>query len=133
MSKARVPHVPGRYPIYMHRASGAHLWDVDGNEYLDWMSGYGCILLGHAFRAVDDAARAQMEQGFISILSHPLQNELAAKLIELIPCAEMALLSNTGTDATTAAVRIAFLNNYPVDFHGSVNFMVLREVEVFAE
>jgi len=107
VTRARVPHVPGRYPIYMDRARGSHLWDVDGNEYIDWMSGYGCILLGHAYKEVDDAAVAQMRKGFIGILSNPIQYELAEDLISMVPCAEMVRLLKSGTDATTAAVRIA--------------------------
>jgi len=91
----------------MERAQGSHVWDVDGNEYVDWMSGYGCILLGHAYPEVDAAAIAQMRKGFISLLSNPLQNELAEALIEMVPCAEMVRFFKTGTDATTAAVRIA--------------------------
>jgi len=107
VAKARLPHVPGRYPVYMDRAQGSHVWDVDGNEYVDWMSGYGCILLGHAFQEVDAAACAQMKKGFISLLSNPIQNELAQMLVEMVPCAEMVRFFKTGTDATTAAVRIA--------------------------
>ena len=107
VTKARVAHIPGRYPIYVDRAEGSHVWDVDGNEYIDWMSGYGCILLGHRYREVDDAAIKQMERGFISFLSNPIQNELAEMLIEMIPSAEMVRFFKSGTDATTAAVRIA--------------------------
>lgn len=107
VTKARVAHVPGRYPIYMERAEGAHVWDVDGNEYIDWMSGYGCVLLGHRYREVDDAAVTQMGRGFVSFLSNPLQNDLAEVLVGMIPCAEMVRFFKTGTDATTAAVRIA--------------------------
>lgn len=107
VTKARVAHIPGRYPIYMDRAKGSHVWDVDGNEYIDWMSGYGCILLGHQYREVDEAAIKQMEKGFISFLSNPIQNDLAENLIDMIPSAEMVRFFKTGTDATTAAVRIA--------------------------
>lgn len=110
VTKARVDHVPDRYPIYFQRASGSHVWDVDGNEYIDWMSGYGCIMLGHAYPEVDEAAITQMRRGFISLLSSPVQNELAEMLIEMVPCAEMVRFFKTGTDATTAAVRIARLH-----------------------
>ena len=58
VTRARVDHVPGRYPLYMDRAEGAYVWDVDGNKYIDWMCGYGCILLGHKYKPVDDAAKA---------------------------------------------------------------------------
>ncbi len=87
VTKARVAHIPGRYPIYMDRARGAHVWDVDGNEYIDWMSGYGCILLGHRYEEVDRAAVRQMEKGFISFLSNPIQNDLAASIVDMVPCA----------------------------------------------
>ncbi len=107
VTKSRVAHVPGHYPIYMERADGAHVWDVDGNEYIDWMSGYGCILLGHRYPEVDAAAVQQMEKGFISFLSNPVQNDLAEVLLEMVPCAEMARFFKSGSDATTAAVRIA--------------------------
>ena len=104
---ARRDHVPGRYPIYMDRASGSHVWDVDGNEYIDWMNGYGCILLGHKYKAVDDAAIEQIGKSFISFLSNPLQNDLAELLIETIPSAEMVRFCKTGSDATDGAVRMA--------------------------
>lgn len=107
VTKARVPFVPGRYPVYATRAQGARCWDVDGNEYLDWMCGYGAILLGYQWEEVDQAVVRQMSQGFGTLLSNPRQNELAERLIDLIPCAERVRLLKTGTDATTAAVRTA--------------------------
>ncbi|MFC1676955.1 aspartate aminotransferase family protein [Planctomycetota bacterium] len=107
VTKARVAHVPGKYPIYMKYAKGAHVWDVDDNEYIDWMCGYGCIYLGHQYKEVDDAVKKQMEVGFTSFLSNPYQNEFAQELIDYIPCAEMIRYFKTGSDATTAAVRIA--------------------------
>lgn len=107
VTRARLPHVPGRYPVYMRKARGAHVWDVDGHEYIDWMSGYGCILLGHRCPEVDAAATREMKNGFISQLPSPIQNELARRLIEIIPCAERVRFFKTGSDATTAAVRIA--------------------------
>ena len=107
VTKARVPFVPGRYPVYATRARGARCWDVDGNEYIDWMCGYGAILLGYQWAEVDQAVVAQMSEGFGTLLSNPRQNELAERLIGLIPCAETVRLLKTGTDATTAAVRTA--------------------------
>ena len=107
VTRARVDHVPGRYPLYMDRAEGAYVWDVDGNKYIDWMCGYGCILLGHKHKPVDDAAKAQIDKSFISFLSNPLQNELAQRLIEDIPSAEMVRFCKSGSDATCGAVRMA--------------------------
>ena len=107
VTRARIPQVPGRCPVYMSRAAGAHLWDVDGNEYVDWMSGYGCILLGHRCREVDEAAIRAIEKGFISQLPDPIQNDLAEVLTKMFPCAERVRFFKNGSDATTAAVRVA--------------------------
>jgi glutamate-1-semialdehyde aminotransferase len=107
VTRARIPQVPGRCPVYMSRAEGARIWDVDGHEYIDWMSGYGCILLGHRCKEVDDAAIRAIEQGFISQMPSPIQNDLAEVLIGMIPSAERVRYFKTGSDATTAAVRVA--------------------------
>ena len=99
--------VPGEYPIFLDRAIGGRCWDVDGNEYVDMLAAYGPIILGHREKEIDDAVIAQMEKGFCMNLAQPLQNELATKLCELIPCAEKVVMVKTGSDATTAAIRIA--------------------------
>ncbi|HPM76584.1 MAG TPA: aminotransferase class III-fold pyridoxal phosphate-dependent enzyme, partial [bacterium] len=99
--------VPGEYPIFLDRAAGGRIWDVDGNEYVDMLAAYGPIILGHREKEIDDAVIAQMEKGFCMNLAQPLQNELAAKLCELIPCAEKVVMVKTGSDATTSAIRIA--------------------------
>jgi glutamate-1-semialdehyde aminotransferase len=97
----------GQYPIYAARAEGSRIWDVDGNEYLDYVNGLGPITLGHRFPAVDDAVRAQLERGVISGLLWPLEVEAARSLVEAIPCAEMVRFLKGGGEATAAAARIA--------------------------
>lgn len=99
--------VEGEYPIFIERGRGGHIIDVDGNEYIDMLCSYGPLILGHCEREIDDAVVAQMAKGFCFSLIQPVQNELEKRLIELIPCAEMAIIVKTGTDATSAAVRIA--------------------------
>jgi glutamate-1-semialdehyde aminotransferase len=99
--------VPGEYPIFLERGQGGRVWDVDGNEYVDMLAAYGPIILGHREPEIDDAVIAQMEKGFCMSLVQPLQNELAKKLRALIPCCEKSIVMKTGSDATTAAVRIA--------------------------
>jgi glutamate-1-semialdehyde aminotransferase len=99
--------VPGEYPIFLDRAQGGRIWDVDGNVYVDMLAAYGPIILGHREKEIDDAVIAQMEKGFCMSLVQPQQNELAKKLRELIPCAEKSIFVKTGSDATTTAVRIA--------------------------
>ncbi len=96
------------YPVYFERASGAHVWDVDGNRFIDFNLGYGPVVLGHAEPRVLDAVVRQMAQGTCaSPLWHPRQVELAELMTEVIPGAEQAYLLRTGSDATTAAVRLA--------------------------
>ncbi len=109
VTSARQPgrFVPGKYPIFMNKGKGSHVWDVDGNEYIDWIVSFGPIILGHTNPQVDEAVRENIEQGFCFTMCHPVQNELAKKLIQTIPCAEMVRFFIGGSDATSAAIRIA--------------------------
>ncbi len=102
-----VKFIPGHYPIFMNRGKRCHVWDVDGNEYVDWILSFGPIILGHHHEKVDAAVMESLKQGFCFTMVHPVQNELAKKLIQIIPCAEMVKFVTSGSDATTAAVRIA--------------------------
>lgn len=95
------------YPIFMERGKGSHIYDVDGNEYIDWLLSYGPIVVGHCYSKVDQAVIEEIKKGFLFDLTHPLQLKLAKKLIEIIPCAEKVLFVNTGSGATSAAIRIA--------------------------
>lgn len=99
--------IPGEYPIYAARGRGAHLWDVDGNRYLDYILAYGIIVLGYCDPDVDAAAIREIQEGFAFPLTRPVQNELAELLVEVIPCAETVHFFKTGSDTTTAAVRLA--------------------------
>ncbi len=99
--------VEGEYPIFIKTGNKGHIVDVDGNDYIDMLCSYGPIILGHKEKEIDDAAVAQLKNGFCFSLIQPIQNELEKKLTEVIPCCEMAILVKTGTDATTCATRIA--------------------------
>ena len=100
--------VPGEYPIYFDSAKGGRVTDVDGNEYIDFLCAYGPIIIGHREEEIDNAVIEQMRnKGFCFSLTQPTQNKLAAKLIELIPSAEMVVIVKTGSDATTTAIRVA--------------------------
>ncbi len=107
LSKGPDQFVRGVSPIFLARGKGAHVWDVDGNEYIDYPMALGPILLGHAYPRVIEAAAEQMRQGTTYTLMHPLEVELAELLCEIIPCAEMVRFGKNGSDATTAAVRVA--------------------------
>jgi glutamate-1-semialdehyde 2,1-aminomutase len=97
----------GVSPVYAERARGARLWDVDGNEYIDWVSGIGAILLGYCDPVVDDAVREQIGRGVNFSINSALEVELAEELVRMIPCAEMVRYTKSGGEACAVAVRIA--------------------------
>lgn len=109
VSKIRHPnyYVPGYYPVYIDRGKGAHVWDADGNEYIDWSLAFGPIILGYAYPKIDELVIRRIKKGFCFTLSQAIQNELAEELVKLIPCAEMVRFVINGSDATAAAIRIA--------------------------
>ena len=97
----------GVSPIFATRGKGARIWDVDGNEYIDWVSGIGAILLGYADPVVDEAVKSQIDQGTNFSITHELELELAEELVATIPCAEMVRYTRSGGEACAVAVRIA--------------------------
>ena len=100
--------IEGEYPIFLDTGQGCRLIDVDGNEFVDYLCGYGPIILGYREDEVDDAVFKQVrEKGFCFTLTQRYQNDLAKQLRELVPCSEMSIFLKTGSDATTASVRIA--------------------------
>ena len=100
-------YVPGATPMYIERGKGGRIWDVDGNEYIDFMMGVGPVILGHCYDAVDEAVIAQVHKGNVYSTNSPLEVELAAELIETIPCAEMVRFGKCGGEIDAVAVRIA--------------------------
>lgn len=99
--------VEGEYPIFLTHGKGGHIYDVDGNDYIDMLCAYGPIILGYVEPEIDNVVMEQIKKGFCFSLVQPVQNELEQRLVDLIPCAEMAIIVKTGSDATTAAVRAA--------------------------
>ena len=106
-SKSPTSFVQGVAPNFVGRAEGALVWDVDGNRYIDYVMGLGPVILGHADRAVNEAAVRQMEFGITYSLPHPIEVEVAEELCRRIPCAEMVRFGKNGSDVTSAAVRVA--------------------------
>jgi glutamate-1-semialdehyde 2,1-aminomutase len=100
-------YIPGAYPIYVAKGRDAHLWDVDGNRFLDWILAYGIIVLGYCNRDVDQAAIREIQEGFAFPLTRPVQNRLGELLVGAIPCAEQVAFFKAGSDSTTAAVRLS--------------------------
>jgi glutamate-1-semialdehyde 2,1-aminomutase len=96
------------FPIFMTRGSGARVWDVDGNEYLDYHAGFGAVVLGHSHAAVTTAVRDALEtHGPMFATASDLEVELAERIVELVPSAEQVIFSCTGSEATYHALRLA--------------------------
>jgi glutamate-1-semialdehyde aminotransferase len=94
-------------PAFVERGVGGHVWDADGNEYIDYPLSLGPIILGHGDPDVQKAVRDQLDDGTIFSLPHRLEVEVSELLCEVIPCAEMVRFGKNGSDATSAAVRAA--------------------------
>ena len=96
------------HPIFMKRAQGARVWDVDDNEYIDFHCGFGAVLLGHNDPTIRDAVQEVIsEHGIMLATANPLELQLSEKIVEAVPSAEMVLLSCTGSEATYHAIRLA--------------------------
>jgi glutamate-1-semialdehyde-2,1-aminomutase len=106
-SKGPTQFPQGVAPVFLERAAGSRAWDVDGNEYVDYIMALGSVILGHAHERVDAAVRAQLSLGVAFSLPHPVELELAELLVEIVPCAEMVRFAKNGSDATSGAVRVA--------------------------
>jgi glutamate-1-semialdehyde 2,1-aminomutase len=107
IAKGPTQYVDGVAPKYLKRASGSHVWDVDGNEYIDYNMAIGPISLGYAYGPVDEAIRRQLADGITFSLVHPLEVEVAELVREVIPNAEMVRYAKAGAEVTSAAVRLA--------------------------
>lgn len=94
-------------PLYVESAHGSRLRDVDGNEYIDYMLGYGPLILGHAHESLTASITAAMSNGYTYGLQHDGELELAKQLIDILPCAEKVAFSGSGTEAVMLALRLA--------------------------
>ncbi|MEI7491112.1 MAG: aminotransferase class III-fold pyridoxal phosphate-dependent enzyme [Bacteroidota bacterium] len=106
LAKGPTQYVNGIAPKYLVKGKGSHVWDADGNEYIDFNMGIGPLILGYAYPAVDEAIRRQLDDGITFSLMHPLEVEVAEMLREIIPNAESVRYSKSGADVTSAAIRI---------------------------
>jgi glutamate-1-semialdehyde 2,1-aminomutase len=94
-------------PFYVRRGKGAYLYDVDGNGYLDYVSSWGAIILGHADDGVIDVARQAIEDGTSFGACHPYEIEMAKIITGAFPSIELVRLTSSGTEATMSAIRLA--------------------------
>ncbi len=106
-SKSRTQYPMGVSPYFITRAQGARCWDVDGNEYVDFVSSLASVTLGYNDPDVTRAVRAQLDDGVIFSLPHPIETEVAELICEMVPCAELVRFGKNGSDATAGAIRVA--------------------------
>jgi glutamate-1-semialdehyde 2,1-aminomutase len=99
--------VPGAYPYFFARGQGAHVWDVDGNQYIDLMCSYGPIVLGHNHAKVDEAARRQAADGNCFNGPGRVWVELAEHLVRITPWAAWTVFAKNGSDVCTWALEVA--------------------------
>jgi len=107
LSKSPTQFVQGVTPIFLARGRGSHVWDVDGNEFVDYPMALGPVLLGYAEPAVDEAIRRQLEDGISFTLMHPLEVEVAERIVAMCPGVEAVRFAKSGSDVTSAAIRAA--------------------------
>jgi len=94
-------------PLYFSRGKGPTIWDVDGNEYIDCVCGFGPVILGHCDPKVTEAVKEQLDKGTMFGENSETEVELAEMVTQCVPCAESVRILNTGSDATAAAIRLA--------------------------
>lgn len=107
LAKGPGQYIKGVAPKYMKRGKGSRVWDVDGNEYIDYNMAIGPVSLGYCYPAVDEAITAQLKDGITFSLMHELEVTLAELIHKVIPNAEAIRISKTGADVVSAAVRVA--------------------------
>jgi glutamate-1-semialdehyde aminotransferase len=107
LSKNPTQWVQGVAPSYVARAQGAHVWDVDGNRYVDFPMALGPVIIGHADPRVNAAIAAQLPDGITYTLPHPIELDVAEQIVARVPGAERVRFGKSGSDANSAAIRLA--------------------------
>jgi glutamate-1-semialdehyde aminotransferase len=107
LSKNPTQWVQGVAPAYVDRAQGAHVWDVDGNRYVDFPMALGPVIIGHADPRVNAAITAQLADGITYTLPHPIELDVAERIVARVPGAERVRFAKSGSDANSAAIRLA--------------------------
>jgi len=97
----------GRHPRFIERGEGAKIYDIDGNEYIDYVASWGPLVLGHAYPSVIEAIRSTAVNGTSFGAPTPRETELAETIVNAVPSIEQVRLVNSGTEATMSAIRVA--------------------------
>jgi glutamate-1-semialdehyde 2,1-aminomutase len=121
------------YPFFAKKASGSKLYDVDGNNYIDYCLAYGPLVLGHAHPKVVDEVKKQLDVGSAYGVPTEKEIELAKLVVSKVPCADMVRFVNSGTEATMSAIRLAraFTNKTKIikfegSYHGAHDYVLVK-------
>ncbi|KLU58797.1 glutamate-1-semialdehyde 2,1-aminomutase [Peptococcaceae bacterium CEB3] len=106
-SPVRAFRAVGRHPVFIERGLGPRLWDIDGNEYIDYVGSWGPLILGHARPEVIEAVKQAAERGTSYGAPTLLETELAEEVLKAYPSMDMVRMVNSGTEATMSALRLA--------------------------
>ncbi len=127
-------------PLYLSHGEGAHLYDLDGKRYIDFNTSNGAAILGHGHPSVRQAVLRGMEAGIIAASETPFHAELAAVLVQTIPCAERVRFASVGSEVTLVAIRVARhatgrtrILKFDGHFHGLVEPFLLRREDPTAQ
>jgi glutamate-1-semialdehyde 2,1-aminomutase len=106
-SKSKTQYPWGISPFFIKTGKGSHVWDLDGNEYIDMINSLAAVTLGYNDPDVNNAVKTQLDEGIIFSLPHPLETLVAEEIIAMVPSAEMVRFGKNGSDATAGAIRLA--------------------------
>jgi glutamate-1-semialdehyde 2,1-aminomutase len=132
--------VPGHFPYYLSHAQGSHIFDADGNEFIDYLCGFGSQIVGYGNPAVDEPALEQARKGDLLNQPHHVMVELAERLVNLVDGMDWAIFVKNGTDATTLATSLARVETGKQiilaaegAYHGAANWCSTNVYPVFAQ
>jgi len=106
-SKSKTQYPVGISPLYAAKSKGAYLWDIDGNKYIDLVNSLAAVTLGYGDKGLEKSILKQLKLGVSLSLPTKIESEVAELIIDLVPSAEMVRFSKNGSDATSAATRLA--------------------------
>jgi glutamate-1-semialdehyde aminotransferase len=106
-SKSRIQYPVGVSPLFIDKAHGTYVWDIDGNKYIDLVNSLAAVTVGYRNKIIDSVVRKQMKKGTIFSLPGKLEAEVAELVIKTVPSAEMVRFAKNGSDATAAAIRLS--------------------------
>jgi glutamate-1-semialdehyde aminotransferase len=106
-SKSKIQYPVGVSPLFINKAHGTYVWDIDGNKYIDLVNSLAAVTVGYRNRAIDGMVRKQMKKGTIFSLPGKLEAEVAELVIKTVPSAELVRFAKNGSDATAAAIRLS--------------------------